>query len=83
MGRTAMGVRGIRLREGDYCVGAARTRVGGSVLTVTENGYGKRTPIDEYLRGVACESGEKMAQNRGGIGLKNYNITDKTGPLQP
>ncbi len=79
MGRTAMGVRGIRLRKGDYCIGAARTREGGSVLTVTENGYGKRTPIDEYLRGVSCESGEKMAQNRGGLGLKNYNITKKTG----
>jgi DNA gyrase subunit A len=81
MGRTAMGVRGIRLRKGDYCIGAARTREGGSVLTVTENGYGKRTPIDEYLRGVTCETGEKEAQNRGGLGLKNYNITKKTGKV--
>ena len=81
MGRTAMGVRGIRLRKGDYCIGAARTREGGSVLTVTENGYGKRTPIDEYMRGVSCETGEKQAQSRGGIGLKNYNITEKTGAV--
>ena len=81
MGRTAMGVRGIRLRKGDHCIGAARTREGGSVLTVTENGYGKRTPIDEYLRGVGCEAEEKTAQNRGGIGLKNYNIAKKTGKV--
>lgn len=81
MGRTAAGVRGIRLRKGDYCVGAARTRETGSVLTVTENGYGKRTQIDEYLRGVICEGTEKTAQNRGGLGLKNYNITDKTGKV--
>jgi DNA gyrase subunit A len=81
MGRMAAGVRGIRLRTGDYCVGAARTREGGSVLTVTEKGYGKRTPIDEYLRGVACEGEEKAAQSRGGLGLRNYNITDKTGKV--
>lgn len=80
-GRTASGVRGIRLRAGDYCVGAARTRESGAVLTVTEKGYGKRTPIDEYLRGVTCDSGEKEAQNRGGLGLKNYNITEKTGKV--
>jgi DNA gyrase subunit A len=81
MGRAAAGVRGIRLRKGDYCVGAARAREGGSLLTVTEKGYGKRTPIEEYLRGVACEGGEREAQNRGGIGLKNYNITEKTGKI--
>jgi len=81
MGRTAAGVRGIRLRKGDYCVGAARTREGGALLTVTEKGYGKRTPIEEYLRGVSCEGGERSAQNRGGLGLKNYNITEKTGKV--
>lgn len=81
MGRMAAGVRGIRLRKGDYCVGAARTRESGSVLTVTEKGYGKRTPIDEYLRGVVCEGAEKTAQSRGGLGLKNYNITEKTGKV--
>jgi DNA gyrase subunit A len=81
MGRTAAGVRGIRLRKGDYCVGAARTRESGSVLTVTENGYGKRTPIDEYMRGVTCDGTEREAQSRGGLGLKNYNITEKTGKV--
>jgi DNA gyrase subunit A len=81
MGRMAAGVRGIRLRTGDHVVGAARTREGGSVLTVTEKGYGKRTPIDEYLRGVVCEGEEKAAQSRGGLGLRNYNITEKTGKV--
>ncbi len=72
MGREASGVRGIRLIDGDYVIGAARARAGGTLLTVTENGYGKRTEIDEYLRG-----GE--AQRRGGKGLRNHNLTDKTG----
>ena len=81
MGRTASGVRGIRLRTGDYCVGAARTRDSGALLTVTEKGYGKRTPIEEYLRGVTCEGTEREAQSRGGLGLKNYNITEKTGKV--
>jgi DNA gyrase subunit A len=76
VGRAAAGVRGIRLRKSDYCVGAARAREGGSLLTVTENGYGKRTEIIEYLRG---EEGE--TQNRGGYGKKNYSITDKTGKV--
>jgi DNA gyrase subunit A len=74
MGRDAAGVRGIRLREGDYVSGAARARPSGALLTVTENGYGKRTAIEEYLRG---ENGEP--QHRGGYGLKNYNLTEKTG----
>jgi DNA gyrase subunit A len=77
MGRVAAGVRGIRLRKGDYCVGAARAREGGALLTVTENGYGKRTEISEYLRGG--EEGE--AQNRGGFGRKNCIITEKTGKV--
>lgn len=82
MGRDATGVRGIRLREGDYCMGAARARSGGMLLTVTENGYGKRTPIDDYLRGSSEEDGaERAPQRRGGMGLKNYNITDKTGKV--
>ena len=79
MGRLAVGVRGIRLREGDYCIGAARARAGGSLLTVTENGYGKRTLIEEYLRGSEAPDADKTPQRRGGMGLKNYNITDKTG----
>ena len=76
MGRVAGGVRGIRLRKGDYCVGAARAREGGALLTVTENGYGKRTEIIEYLRGDDSET-----QSRGGYGKKNYSITDKTGKV--
>ena len=76
IGRNGAGVRGIRLRKGDYCVGAARARQGGALLTVTDNGYGKRTEISEYLRG---EDGE--TQNRGGYGRRNYNITDKTGKV--
>jgi len=76
MGRTATGVRGIRLRDGDYCVGAARAREGGALLSVTENGYGKRTEIDEYLRG-----NDGVPQRRGGTGLRNYNVTEKTGKV--
>ncbi|MCR4770765.1 MAG: DNA gyrase subunit A [Oscillospiraceae bacterium] len=75
MGRTAVGVRGITLREGDYCVGAARSRGDACLLTVTENGYGKKTPLVEYLR-AGIEP-----QRRGGIGIRNYQITDKTGPI--
>ncbi len=74
MGRTAVGVRGIKLRPGDSVVGADAVRDGDMVLSVTANGYGKRTPAEEYLRG-----GE--AQGRGGYGMKNYNVTDKTGPV--
>jgi len=70
-----VGVRGIRLRDGDFVVGAARAREGGMLLSVTENGYGKRTPIEEYIRG----GGEP--QHRGGKGLKSYNCTEKTGPV--
>jgi DNA gyrase subunit A len=76
LGRTAAGVRGIRLRKDDYVVGAARARGDGKLLTVTENGYGKRTELSEYLRG-----GEGEAQNRGGMGKKNYHITEKTGKV--
>ncbi len=76
MGRDATGVRGIRLRKGDYCVGAARAREGGKLLSVTEKGYGKRTELEEYLRG-----GDGTPQKRGGMGLKNYNCTEKTGKI--
>ncbi len=75
MGREAAGVRGIKLREGDYVVGAGRAGGGTALLSVTENGYGKRTPLDEYLRG----GDERQPQSRGGMGLKNYNCTEKTG----
>ena len=70
MGRDAVGVRGIRLREGDYVVGAARAKAKHAVLAITENGYGKRTPVEDY-----------RITNRGGLGIKNYMVTDKTGPV--
>ncbi|MBP3672477.1 MAG: DNA gyrase subunit A [Oscillospiraceae bacterium] len=79
MGRDAAGVRGISLSEGDYVVGAEKAEEGKTLLTVTENGYGKRTELVEYLR--TGPNGEKTAQGRGGKGLKNYNITAKTGSV--
>ena len=75
MGREAVGVRGIRLKDGDWVVGAEIAQPDASVLSITEHGYGKRTPAAEYIRG-----GEEP-QHRGGSGMKNYNITDKTGPV--
>ncbi|MCI6957456.1 MAG: DNA gyrase subunit A [Candidatus Faecousia sp.] len=77
MGRDAAGVRGITLTGEDYVVGAEKAEEGKTLLTVTENGYGKRTELSEYLR--TGPDGEKTAQSRGGKGLKNYNITPKTG----
>ena len=77
MGRDACGVRGIGLMEGDYVVGAEKVVEGKTLLTITENGYGKRTELPEYLR--TGPNGEKVPQGRGGKGLKNYNITPKTG----
>ena len=70
MGRDAVGVRGIRLRQGDYVVGAARAKANHAVLAITENGYGKQTPVEDY-----------RITNRGGLGIKNYMVTDKTGPV--
>ena len=70
LGRNAMGVRGIRLREGDYVVGAGNSLAGEAVLTITGNGYGKRTLLSEY-----------SIHGRGGIGIKNYQVTDKTGGI--
>ena len=71
MGRTAAGVRAIRLRNGDEVVAAVRaTDEDAAVLTVTGNGYGKRTRIGEYT-----------VQNRGGQGLMTYRITQKTGGI--
>ena len=77
MGRDAAGVRGILLSEGDIVVGAERYDEQKTLLTVTENGFGKRTELPEYLR--TGPDGEKIPQGRGGKGLKNYNITPKTG----
>ena len=79
MGRDAAGVRGIMLTEGDFVVGAEKAEEGKTLLTVTERGFGKRTELSEYLRTGA--DGEKCAQSRGGKGLKNYNITSKTGKV--
>ena len=79
MGREAAGVRGITLNEGDYVVGAEKVEEGKTLLTITENGYGKRTELPEYLR--TGPEGEKIPQSRGGKGLKNYNITSKTGNI--
>ena len=74
MGRMAAGVRGIRLGEDDCVVGATVAEEGKTLLTVTENGFGKRTPVESYLRGDAVQS-------RGGKGMKNYRLTEKTGPV--
>ena len=74
MGRDACGVRGINLREGDYVIGAARAKRNHQVLMVTENGFGKRTEMDEYIRADG-------PQKRGGYGLKGYQVTEKTGPV--
>ncbi len=76
MGRDATGVRGIRLEEDDCVVGAAVAAEGKTLLTVTDNGYGKRTPVESYLRG---EDGSRQPQSRGGKGLRNYRLTEKTG----
>jgi len=70
MGRTAHGVRGIRLKSGDYVVDAVTVQDGTKLLTMTENGYGKKTEFDEY-----------KLQARGGKGIFNYKLTDKTGKI--
>ena len=79
MGRDAAGVRGIALDAGDYVIGAGIAEKGKQLLTVTEFGYGKRTQIEEYMR--LGEDGQRRPQQRGGKGLKNYNITAKTGRI--
>ena len=70
MGRTAMGVKGMELDKDDYIIGMQLVAEDGYVLTISERGYGKRTPIDEY-----------RAQNRGGKGIITMNVTEKTGNL--
>ena len=69
-GRAAIGVRGIRLRGGDFVVGAGASGEGFDVLSITEKGYGKRTELGEY-----------SVHSRGGVGIRNYSVTDKTGPV--
>ena len=61
MGRTGHGVRVIKLREGDYVIGAGVCRPGGTVLTITEEGKGRRSRIDDY-----------RITKRGGLGIRNY-----------
>ncbi|MCQ5129452.1 DNA gyrase subunit A [Butyricicoccus faecihominis] len=68
MGRVATGVRGIRLSDEDYVIGAGRARPGAQVLSITENGFGKRTPVEEYT-----------VHHRGGGGITLHNLTEKTG----
>ena len=68
MGRTAQGVRGVSLRAGDEVVSMAVVKPGGTVLTVTERGYGKRTELDEY-----------RVQSRGGVGIINMYTSDRNG----
>jgi DNA gyrase subunit A len=70
MGRTAYGVRGISLREGDSVVAmeVVRPGEGGTVMTVCENGYGKRTDLDEY-----------RVQSRGGVGIISIHTTSRNG----
>ena len=79
MGRDAAGVRGMMLDVGDYVVGAGIAAKAKQLLSVTEYGYGKRTEIEAYLR--LGEDGQRRPQNRGGKGLKGYNITAKTGRI--
>jgi len=68
MGRTACGVRGISLREGDAVVAMEVVTPGATLLSVSENGFGKRTELDEY-----------RVQSRGGVGIINIHATDRNG----
>lgn len=70
MGRVTRGVRGIRLDEDDYLIGMAVERENATLLSVTEKGYGKRSQIGDY-----------RLQTRGGKGIMNYNITERTGNI--
>ena len=71
MGRTARGVRGIMVREGDYVTGVALVEEGKSLVTITENGYGKRTDYSDF----------REMKHRGGVGVQVHNLTEKTGML--
>ena len=70
MGRTASGVRGIRLRDGDYAVGSDGLKPDSNVFVISEKGYGKQTPASDY-----------PIKGRGGKGIKTSNITEKNGSL--
>ena len=71
MGRSARGVRGIRLKGDDFVIGVVNVEEGKKLLTVTENGFGKRTDFDDF----------RLMKNRGGGGVICHNLTDKTGLL--
>ena len=71
MGRTARGVKGISLREGDFVKGVAIVDETKDLITVTENGYGKRTPFEHF----------RTMRNRGGYGVVCHRLTEKTGKL--
>ncbi len=70
MGRAAAGVRGMGLGTGDEVVGMEILEPGATILTVTENGYGKRTPLDDY-----------RVQKRGGQGIITIRTTDRNGEV--
>jgi DNA gyrase subunit A len=70
MGRTAYGVRGITIRDDDYVVAVETVRPAGSLLTVTERGYGKRTELEEY-----------RVQSRGGVGVINISTSTRNGKV--
>ncbi len=79
MGRAAAGVKGIELSEGDQVVGSVRCVAGGDLLTVTRNGYGKRTALEEYL--VQSEDGSTRPQGRGGLGRIDIQTTERNGSV--
>jgi DNA gyrase subunit A len=79
MGRAAAGVKGIELAEGDEVVGVVRCVDGANLLTVTRNGFGKRTDLAEYL--VQSEDGSTRPQGRGGLGRIDIQTTDRNGPV--
>ena len=70
MGRAAAGVRGVRLREGDFVIGAGQLTPNSKVLVISEKGFGKQTPASEY-----------PIKGRGGKGIKTVNVTQKNGSL--
>ena len=71
MGRTARGVRGIKLREGDYVVGVSVVDESMQLVTITERGYGKRTSFEDF----------RVMKHRGGFGVTCHKISEKTGRL--
>ena len=79
MGRAAAGVKGIDFRGDDEVIGLVRCDSGQDLLTVTKNGYGKRTPLVEYL--VQLEDGSHRTQGRGGKGRISIRANTRNGPV--